>query len=113
MLSKKYETSAKRIEEYGMLNYHVLEGMADWVRVVDVDGTIIYANKTMKEALGENIVGMKCYKANGKTNPCGFCITERSISTGEIVQKEEIINGDISLLNLHRFPILREKSLQQ
>ncbi len=83
----------KKIEEYGMLNYHVLEGMADWVRVVDKEGTIIYANKTMKEALGYNIVGMKCYKSHGKTMPCSFCITDRSISTGEIVQKEERING--------------------
>lgn len=83
----------KKIEEYGMLNYHVLEGMADWVRVVDKEGTIIYANKTMKEALGHNVVGMKCYKSHGKKGPCSFCITERSINTGEIVQKEEKING--------------------
>ena len=83
----------KKIEEYGMLNYHVLEGMADWVRVVDKEGTIIYANKTMKEALGHNIVGMRCYRSHGKSSPCSFCITERSINTGEIVQKEEKING--------------------
>lgn len=83
----------KKIEEYGMLNYHVLEGMADWVRVVDGDGTIIYANRTMKESLGKDVVGMKCYKSHGKKKPCSFCITERSISTGEIVQKEEKING--------------------
>ncbi|MFA5576774.1 MAG: SpoIIE family protein phosphatase [Tissierellaceae bacterium] len=83
----------KRIEEYGMLNYHVLEGMADWVRVIDGEGTIIYANRVMKEDLGYNILGMKCYKAHGKDSPCGFCITERSINTGEVIQKEEIING--------------------
>ncbi len=83
----------KKIEEYGMLNYHVLEGMADWVRVVDKEGTIIYANKTMKEALGDNLVGMKCYKPHGKEAPCNFCITDRSINTGEIVQKEEVIKG--------------------
>lgn len=83
----------KKIEEYGMLNYHVLEGMADWVRVVDKEGTIIYANKSMKDSLGQNIVGMKCYKSHGSEKPCNFCITERSISTGEVVQKEEIIRG--------------------
>lgn len=83
----------KRLEEYGMLNYHVLEGMADWVRVIDKDGTVIYANKTMKEALGNQIVGMKCHKSIGKDLPCSFCITERSINTGEIVQKEEKILG--------------------
>ena len=83
----------KKLEEYGMLNYHVLEGMADWVRVIDKDGTIIYANKTMKEALGNHIVGMKCHKAIRKDSPCSFCITDRSINTGEIVQKEEQILG--------------------
>lgn len=83
----------KKIEEYGILNYHVLEGMADWVRVVDKEGTIIYANKSMKNDLGYNIVGMKCYKAHGSDKPCNFCITDRSISTGEVVQKEEIIGG--------------------
>lgn len=94
MLNKKeMKQVQKKIEEYGMLNYHVLEGMADWVRVVDVDGTIIYANKPMKEALGEDIIGKKCYQAHGRNKPCGFCITDKSIKLGEIVQKEEIING--------------------
>ena len=83
----------KKIDEYGMLNYHVLEAMADWVRVVDKDGIVIYANKTMKEALGHNLVGMQCHKSCGKTNPCTFCITDRSIRTGEVAQKEEQING--------------------
>lgn len=87
------DTVEKKIDEYGMLNYHVLEGMADWVRVVDKEGIIIYANKTMKEALGDNIVGMKCYLVTGKDVRCNFCITDRSIRKGETVQKEEIING--------------------
>lgn len=82
-----------KIEKNGILNYHVLESMADWVRVVDAKGNIIYANKTMKDELGKDIVGMKCYKTHGKKDPCRFCITERTIATGEIVQKEEMIYG--------------------
>lgn len=82
-----------QIEESGMLNYHVLESMADWVRVVDKNSTIIYANRAIKKALGQDIVGDKCYKAYGKQDVCSFCITERTISTGEIVQKEEMIYG--------------------
>ncbi len=94
MLSKETINYVEnKIEEYGMLNYHVLESMADWVRVVDKEGTVIYANKIMKENLGHNIVGMKCYKALGRETPCNFCITERSINTGEVVQKEEVYNG--------------------
>lgn len=83
----------KEIEETGMLNYHVLESMADWVRVVDRSGTIIYANRAIKAALGQDIVGGMCYYAYGKDKACNFCITERTIDTGEIVQKEETIYG--------------------
>lgn len=79
------------MKDYDILNYHVLEGMADWVRVVDVSGTIVYANKAMKEDLGEDIIGKKCYHSNNKVDGLNFCITKKSISTGEIVQKEEKI----------------------
>lgn len=99
MLSKeKFDFIEEKMNEYknySMLNYHVLEGMADWVRVVDEKGTIIYANKTMKESLGEDVEGRKCYEALGKIEPCTFCITKRSIETGEIVQKEEIVGDRI------------------
>lgn len=84
---------SKEIEEYSNLNYQVLESMADWVRVIDYDGNILYANKSMKDSLGDNIVGMKCYIAQGQIKPCGFCISRRSIETRETIQKEEIIQG--------------------
>ncbi|HLR35049.1 MAG TPA: SpoIIE family protein phosphatase [Tissierellales bacterium] len=87
------ELIEKKLKEIDMLNYDVLEGMADWVRVIDKFGIIIYANKTMKKDLGEDIVGKRCYGVLGKQSPCDFCITERSIATGEIVQKEERV-GD-------------------
>lgn len=94
MLRKEDLNNIKdKIDKYGMLNYHVLEGMADWVRVVDKEGIVIYANKTMQETLGSNIIGMKCYLVSGKDMPCNFCITDRSIRKGETIQKEEIING--------------------
>lgn len=81
------------IGDHGILNLHVLEGMADWVRVVDKDGNIIFANTAMKNALGESIVGMKCYHSHSRTAKCNFCISSTSITTGEIMQKEEIIDG--------------------
>lgn len=93
LIKKSLNKIDDTIDKYDMLNYHVLEGMGDWVRVVDKDGSIIYANKTMKEALGSEIVGKRCYLVTGKPEPCNFCITERSIRQGETLQKEEIING--------------------
>lgn len=76
------------------LDNFVLESIADLVRVVDTSGSIVYANKAMKDALGENIVGMRCYESHCQTEKCEFCITERSIETGRVYQKEEFINGN-------------------
>lgn len=81
-----------KIREEGILNYRVLESMADWVRAIDKKGNIIYANKTMKDALGHDMVGKKCFTSYGETDYCNFCITKRTISTGEIVQKEQMIS---------------------
>lgn len=86
-------TVYSKLKEYSILNYHVLESMADWVRLVDHDGNILYANEAMKKALGYDIVGKKCYETTGKTRRCDFCIARRSIINNEVVQKEEIING--------------------
>lgn len=81
------------ILDYGKLNYHVLESMADWVRVIDEEGLVIYANKSMKKALGENIIGRKCYEVICNAKACNTCITQRSIATGQIIQKEEVIKN--------------------
>lgn len=83
-----------KIKEYNVLNYQVLESMADWVRVVDAEGTIIYVNKAMKKALGEDLIGKKCYQSVGKSKPCNICISQKSINSKKTVQKEEIINGN-------------------
>jgi sigma-B regulation protein RsbU (phosphoserine phosphatase) len=79
--------------QHGILNYQVLDGMADWVRVVSRDGIVIYANKAMKRDLGENIIGSNCYKILNKADRCVNCITLKSIFSGETFQKEEIVNG--------------------
>lgn len=78
---------------YSALNYNVLESMADWVRVVDKRGIILYANSAMEKALGQPLVGSLCYQSNCQDKRCEFCISTRSIVTGETIQKEELING--------------------
>lgn len=94
MLSReKYKFTQGSSTKYGILNYHVLESMADWVRLVDYNGNVLYANEAMKKSLGYDIVGKKCYETSGKSGPCNFCISKRSIINNEIVKKEEVING--------------------
>lgn len=84
-----------KIINYGRLSYEVLDGMVDWVRVIDNSGVIIYANKSMEEALGKDIVGKKCYSVLGKGCACERCIAETTVNTGEIVEKEEVIGNKI------------------
>lgn len=81
--------------EYGRLNFHVLESMGDWVRIIDKEGYVVYTNKSMKEALGRDIIGKKCHEAIGKEEACNSCINEKSIATGQIMQKEETIDGQM------------------
>lgn len=88
----KIESKADSLD-YGKLNYHVLESMGDWVRVIDENGLVIYANRAMKKDLGDDIIGMKCYEVICNDKACNSCITKRSMATGEIIQKEEIIKG--------------------
>lgn len=81
------------IKEHYRLNYHVLESMADWVRVLDRNGQVVYANKAMKETLGNDIIGRECNIYCEQEEPCCFCIVERSIQGEETIQKEEVIGG--------------------
>ncbi len=93
-INSKILKNKEKISDYGLLDYHVLEGMADWVRVIDKSGYVIYANKSMKDDLGEEIIGKKCYETICNIEECANCITTKSMDKGEIFQKEEIINGN-------------------
>ncbi|KNF07781.1 putative phosphatase [Gottschalkia purinilytica] len=92
---KEKLTSRQKIKGHRTLTYDILDGMVDWVRVINNNGIIIYANKSMEEALGKNIVGAKCYSVFGKSCPCVRCITDTTVSTGEIAEKEEEIGDKI------------------
>lgn len=95
MLNKNVSASLEKIKENPRLNYEILDGMVDWVRVIDTNNIIIYANKPMKDALGEDIIGKICYSALKKTCSCERCITDTTISTGCPSEKEEIIGDRI------------------
>lgn len=92
-MDKVENTVYNTIQDYGILNYHVLDSMADWVRVVNSSGSILFANKSMKENFGDDMVGKECYFIHDDNRRCTFCVTSISILTGEVIQKEEIING--------------------
>ncbi len=71
----------------------ILDGMHDWVRVVDRNNSVIFINRSMEEGLNiENLAGKKCYELMGRTDPCGSCITLKAISEGKTFKKEEVFS---------------------
>jgi len=70
----------------------IVDGMIDWVRVVDINNMVLYANKKMKEDLG-NIVGKKCYDVFCTNEKCDYCISSITLEKGFIMKKESQI-GD-------------------
>ncbi|KXZ39344.1 Serine phosphatase RsbU, regulator of sigma subunit [Alkalithermobacter thermoalcaliphilus JW-YL-7 = DSM 7308] len=73
----------------------ILNGMIDWVRVIDNTGTVIYANKHMKEAVGEQLIGSSCYYSLGRKCMCEDCVAQKTIKTGATNVKEEIVGDRI------------------
>ncbi|MCX7709776.1 MAG: SpoIIE family protein phosphatase [Clostridia bacterium] len=74
---------------------NIINGMYDWVRVLDRDDNILYINKAMAEAVGDNPVGVKCYKAIGRSSPCENCTSRQAVFNGSPQEKEEIIHDKI------------------
>lgn len=72
---------------------NILDGMYDWVRVVDFDNNILYMNRAMSEDLGEQISGRKCFEMIGRNEPCNNCVSREAILDGLTREKEEIIKG--------------------
>ncbi|NLJ58749.1 MAG: SpoIIE family protein phosphatase [Tissierellia bacterium] len=70
----------------------IVDGMIDWVRVVDKNNMVLYANKKMREDLGEEVVGKKCYDLLCREERCDFCISNTTLSDGSIMRKQSRFN---------------------
>ncbi len=88
-----FEKETISLEEHIYFIENVLNGMGDWVRVIDAKDNIIYANRTMKKELGSYLVGRKCYEVIGRDTPCDNCVSQQSIEQYKSMRKEEEING--------------------
>lgn len=70
----------------------IVDGMIDWVRVIDKNNIVFYANKKMREDLGESIIGKKCYEVFCSNKKCDFCISRETLINGSIHKKETSLN---------------------
>jgi sigma-B regulation protein RsbU (phosphoserine phosphatase) len=90
-----YNNETLFVDEHRSSVRNILDVMQDWVRVIDLNDNILYANKAMKEALGCWIVGKKCFEIIGRDTPCENCISKQAITLREPMYKEETINNRI------------------
>lgn len=74
---------------------YILNGMYDWVRVIDRNNRVIYANKAMVEGIGKNPRGRFCYEVLGRDSPCENCISRKAVFEGFSHEKEEVIGNRI------------------
>ncbi len=72
---------------------NILDGMYDWVRVVDFDNNVLYMNRAMAEDLGEQSSAKKCFEMIGRSEPCENCVSRKTLMEGRTEEKEELING--------------------
>lgn len=85
----------------------IIDGMFDWVRVLDIDDNVIYMNKAMTEGLKSAKIGAKCYNAIGRITPCENCISRKTVFEGHPHEKEEHI-GD-RIFSVMSSPVKNEK----
>ncbi len=82
-------------EDNRMFLEDIINGMDDWVRVLDRNDNVLFMNRSMTETFGNEGLGMKCYHAIGRDHPCENCISRRSVFDGRPHRKQEHIDGSI------------------
>ncbi len=73
----------------------VIDGMYDWVRVLDKDCNIVYVNKAMAESIKIPLIGKRCYEAFNKSGPCENCVSRKSLQDFKTYEKEEVLENKI------------------
>lgn len=74
------------------INLNILNGIADLVRVLDSNNQVIFVNSAMEELMGASAMEMTC-EPDGRYF-CNLSIAERTLRTGEIIQREEYIENN-------------------
>ncbi|MDU7032267.1 MAG: SpoIIE family protein phosphatase [Finegoldia magna] len=72
-------------------DYQVLNSMKDLVRVIDKDGVIIFANKSMINSMPINPIGVNCYLDYSEDFP--KCLADRKYRLNSTIKEKRKING--------------------
>lgn len=68
--------------------FQIINSIADFVRVVDVDNDVIYMNGAMEDSLGGDLSAYEKDKL-AKQLLNDFSVTRRTLETGEVIQQDQ------------------------
>jgi len=93
----------------------MLRSLVDHMSMIDNDLNIIWANETAKKLFGDDIVGMKCYKAyHGRNKPCEPypCLTLKAFQDGKVHEHDTQVvdkNGNAKYFHCSANVALRDE----
>lgn len=93
------------------LNTQILDGIADMVRIVDLSNRIVFFNRSMEETFDGEIDRLLCPVDEEGYGICDLRFSERTLQTGEIIQREERIGE--GYFSVKTSPILGDDGLIQ
>jgi len=83
----------------------MLQSVADHMSMMDKDLNIIWANEKARNIFGDDIVGMKCYKAYHRRNkPCEPypCLTLKAFQDGKVHKHDtQVVGKDGQIIYFH------------
>ena len=77
-----------------ILSVEVLDAMADWVKVVNISGKILYANQALKDAVGYDPTG-------SNTDDLDDFLKLDTSETASAIEKNEIIQKELNIGETH------------
>jgi sigma-B regulation protein RsbU (phosphoserine phosphatase) len=103
------KNNTNKLLDYMECNYvkDILNSMSDWVRIIDPDSKILYANDAMKKDLKRDPTGDICYHAIEKNSKCENCISQKAFENTTTFRKEEIVGG--KCFNVSSSPIKNDE----
>ncbi len=74
----------------------ILDGMYDWVRVIDRENNVIFLNRSFEQSLHTDMLeNKKCFEMLGLETKCKDCVSCRVFQDHNTHQAEKIVGGNI------------------
>lgn len=120
-LHKEFEKQREESDNAKKFLQSVLDGIQDWIRIVDRNFKVVYTNKSAREGSFDLLKIAKspselssCFTAltQIRTAPCEGCPSVRCFESGNVeaqIYEVQDVNGEKKVYEFSAFPIMDEK----